>query len=237
MAEVPVRLLEWMDTGFSLFTKQMSKLSDADLEQRSALPGWSRRVVLAHVGLNARALGRLVSWAATTLPTPMYDSPQAREREICDASSLAPSELRQLVAAEQGALSDAMANLTSEAWSRSVTTGQGRSILASEIPWLRAREVWIHAVDLEVDATFEDLPNDMLDRLIGEAVARHRANGVALPEVAVTDREGGQDRRNLGDRAVVIGPAAALANWLTRRQPDGVSSSDGSSLPELGPWL
>ena len=53
-----------------------------ELGAASALPGWTRRHVVAHVAANADALGNLVHWAATGEPTPMYASPSARAAGI-----------------------------------------------------------------------------------------------------------------------------------------------------------
>jgi maleylpyruvate isomerase len=237
MVEPPTQILEWMDNGFEFFHDQLDKLADDDFDRPSTLPDWSRKTVVAHVGLNARALGRLVNWAATIVPTPMYDSASARESEIREASSWDIPQLRRLVAAEQAALSSGLASLDSDAWSRAVTTAQGRSVAASEIPWLRARELWIHAIDLEAGAAFEDLPEALLDRLVTEAVARHRTRGVPQLKIAVAEPEGNAGPSTIESGGTVVGPLAALARWLTRRQPDGVRSADGAPLPELEPWL
>lgn len=42
---------------------------------------------------------------------------------------------------------------------------RGRAIPASEIPWMRVGEVWIHAVDLAAGVTWMDLPPDVIDAL------------------------------------------------------------------------
>ena len=237
MVEAPAQVLEWMDTGFEFFHDQLDKLADEDFDGPSMLPDWSRKTVLAHVGLNARALGRLVNWAATTVPTPMYESASARESEIREASGWGIPQLRQFVATEQAALSNALASLDGDAWSRAVTTAQGRSIEASEIPWLRTRELWIHAIDLDAGAAFEDLPETLLDRLVTEAAARHRTRGAPQLKIAVADPAGNSAPPTIESGGTVVGPLAALARWLTRRQHDGVRSADGAPLPELEPWL
>jgi hypothetical protein len=48
------------------------------------------------------------------------------------------------------ALDDALAMLDVDDWTATVRSAQGREIPAAEIPWVRIREVWIHAVDLGV---------------------------------------------------------------------------------------
>ena len=66
--------LRWTRDGTTLFLAE-ADLGDAALGEPSALPGWTRRHLLAHVAANAAALGNLVHWAATGEPTPMYSSP------------------------------------------------------------------------------------------------------------------------------------------------------------------
>ena len=55
-----------------------------------------------------------------------------------------------------------------EAWSARVEF-RGRRILAADLLWLRAREVWIHAIDLDAGASFADLPRPMLRELLTDA--------------------------------------------------------------------
>ena len=81
-------------TGAPVLLRRLGELTDPEYDGPSLLPGWDRRHVIAHVGYNARALGRLVEWARTGVPTPMYASPQARNSEIDAGATLTPVELR-----------------------------------------------------------------------------------------------------------------------------------------------
>jgi N-methylhydantoinase B len=65
----------------ALFMSQ-TDLGDRALGEPSALPGWTRRHVLAHVAAYADALGNLVRWAATGEPAPMHASPADRAAGI-----------------------------------------------------------------------------------------------------------------------------------------------------------
>src|SRR5947209_4516942 len=88
---------EWMDTGTKLFQDTLSRLSDADLEAPSLLPGWSRKHVVAHLHHNAQALRRLVNWAATGVESRMYASREQRNAEIESSARLPAATLRELV--------------------------------------------------------------------------------------------------------------------------------------------
>src|SRR2546428_7133315 len=71
-----------MTGGHRFFMAALAQVSDDQLSAPSALPGWTGRHILSHVGHNARAVGRLAYWAATGVPTPMYPGPTARAEEI-----------------------------------------------------------------------------------------------------------------------------------------------------------
>ena len=198
--------LAWMAQGYEFFLAQSKLNDDADLDGPSRLPGWTGRHLLSHVGHNARALGRLAHWARTGEPTPMYPSPDARVREIEAGAGWPVGRLREFVEDEQEVLSAALAGFTEQMWSAEVVTAQGRTVPATTIPWLRAREVWIHACDLPFPADFAGMPVDFLDALIQDALARRTAQGLA-PDIArwLTGR---------GTTSATGGPASPLPPWL-----------------------
>jgi maleylpyruvate isomerase len=181
-----------MDDGTGLFLSTLASLGDHDLDRPTALPGWTGRHLVAHVHYNAQALRRLARWAATGVESRMYASPQQRNSEIENGATLPAAELRDLVQRSAGDLAAALDGLSAEAWNTTVLTAQGRSVPATEIPWMRAREVCIHAVDLGGGLTFGDLPADFVAALLADVV-RKRAGA---------------------------GEGAQLAAWLTGRAPD-----------------
>jgi maleylpyruvate isomerase len=179
----------WMDLGTRAFLGALDGLGEADLDEPTGLAGWSRRHLVAHVHFNAEALRRLVAWADTGVETPMYASPEQRQDEIEQGARLPVEQLRDLVAASAAALADDLDRLTPRAWDSEVVTAQGRRVTAAEIPWLRTREVAVHAVDLRAGVTFADLPAGLVEALLVDVV-RKRARS---------------------------GEGAALAGWLTGR--------------------
>ncbi len=237
MSGRPDAALTWMTDGFAYFTAKLSAIGDAELDAPSGLPGWSRKHVVAHLGFNARAVARLVHWAKTGEVTPMYSDPNARAKEIETGARWDARRLRAFVRTEQEALAAALGGLDEADWSAQVMTGQGRRVDASEIPWLRTREVWIHAVDLNAGGDFTDFPPDMVDRLVVEVVKKRRAGHTPALNIRPTDRSilGLLDVPPVA--GAVDGTAADLARWLTRRETRGVRTADGSPLPELDPWL
>jgi maleylpyruvate isomerase len=233
-----VRRLAWMDEGYAYFAEGLDLLDNERLDEPSGLAGWALRHVIAHVGLNARALGRLVHWAATGERTPMYADDKARAAEIKQGSALPAPELRELVHTEQARLRVALDGLDAAEWNATVVTGQGRQVPAREIPWLRTREVWVHAVDLCDGADFPDFPAPLLDALIADVTASWRRRRQSPPlVVAPTDRDREWKVDVPGTPIRVLGRANDLARWLTGRGVRDVCTSDGAPMPDIGHWL
>ena len=104
-------------------------------------------------------------------------------------------------------LETAMCGLTAEGWTRQVVTAHGRAVPAAEIPWMRARETYVHAVDLNLGLGFGDLPVDFLEALLADI------------------------ERKRGDIMPVEGPLPGVVAWLAGR-PQSLPEA-----PPLGPWL
>jgi maleylpyruvate isomerase len=228
----------WMDEGYAFLSERLDGLDDERLGEPSRLAGWTRRHVIAHLGFNARALGRLVHWAATGERTPMYADDRARAAEIERGAVLPAPQLRELVHTEQSRLRAALAGLDAAGADVAVVTGQGRQVPAREIPWLRAREMWVHAVDLRDGADFSDFPADLLDALITDVTTtwQRRGQPPALV-VAPTDRDREWRVDVPGPPVRVLGRADDLARWLTGRGVREVRTCDGAPLPDTGHWL
>ncbi len=116
----------------------------------------------------------------------------------------------------------------------------GQLLPAAELPWIRMREVWIHAVDLDLGLEFADVPVARLETLLDHAVRHHagRAEGPTI-RLELDLPGGGQRTWELfgGDTAIPLTVRAsadrALA-WLTGR---GDGSALGSALPPLPRWI
>lgn len=133
----------WMQQGTALLLSQ-ADLAVGGLNQPSALPGWTRGHLLAHVAPNADALGNLVHWAATGEPTPMYSSPADRAAGIEAGRRLPPYELVRWVRRSAAELEEKMTRLTDEQWQALVVTARAggpshRSAQAAVAGGMRAR--------------------------------------------------------------------------------------------------
>lgn len=223
--------------GTAYFARKLAELGDADFGAPSLLPGWTRAHVIAHVGYNARALTRLLEWAATGIETPMYRGPDDRRAEIEQGATLKPIALRHLVAHSAVHLNVEWRDLPPAAWRATVRTAQGRTVPAGDTAWMRGREVWIHAVDLDNGARFDDFPPALLDALLADITETWRRRGAGGNlTLEPTDRSA---RVDVGPHPTdrVIGSAANLTRWATGRGLDGIAVSSGRPVPKPPRWI
>ena len=230
--------------GTAFFARKLNELTDADLDGPSLLPGWTRRHVTAHIGYNARAIARLIEWAATGVETPMYASTEIRDHEINFGATLPPIALRHLFDHSAVHLNVEWRDLPAEAWHNKVKTAQGRTVPAEETVWMRTREVWTHAVDLDNGATFTDIPVPVLARLLKDITSAWATRGTDTGLlVKVTDQQPEIEFGDAGADAplAISGPLAGVVRWATGRGTDGVTASqNGAALgtvPAAPKWI
>ncbi|MCX8456670.1 maleylpyruvate isomerase family mycothiol-dependent enzyme [Paenarthrobacter ureafaciens] len=228
--------------GTAFFARKLNELTDEELDGGTRLPGWTRRHVVAHVGYNARAIARLIEWAATGVETPMYPSPEARNQEIDFGATLSPTALRNLFDHSAVHLSVEWRDLPDADWSNEVRTAQGRTVPASETAWMRTREVWMHAVDLDNGATFNDIPAPVLERLLKDITSAWRTRGSdtgLLIKVTGTGLTFGDT--SAADPTIVAGPLPAVVEWAAGRGSNGVTAAGPATptgeVPVAPKWI
>jgi maleylpyruvate isomerase len=207
--------LRWAEEGTRLCRDAIAGLDEAAYAGPSQLDGWTRRHLVAHLAANAEAIGRLVSWASTGEEQPMYPSPQQRSADIEAGAKLSGKQLTAWFERSALELATAMAAMPGESWQAMVVTAQGRTVPATETPWMRSREVMVHAIDLAVGPSFADLPGDFL---------------AALREDIIT-------RRGPRNVPAVRGSHADVTAYLAGRPYSGVTTPAGTPAPALSPWL
>ncbi len=212
----PAERLGHVATGTALCAAAIGSLDEAGFAAPSALPGWSRKHVVAHLAANAEALMRLLHWARTGEPTPMYSSREQRNADIEAGAQRPGAELAHWFSTSAADLDAAFAAMPDAAWSAEVVTAQGRTVPAAEVPWMRSREVLVHAVDLATGLTFADLPTAFLRALQAEIRARRTA---------------------AGEDVTVAGSLADVTAYLAGRGTTGVTTAAGDPAPAPTPWL
>jgi maleylpyruvate isomerase len=236
--------LPWMGAGTELFVRAVGALPDDALRAPSALPGWTRAHVVAHVARNAEALTRLATWARTGIETPMYPSREHRAAEI-ESSAKAPADvLRAELDSTAEALDAALVALDATTWQAQVRSALGRPIPAAEIPWMRVREVWLHAVDLDAGVSVADIAPDVVDTLLDDATGTlSAAEGCPSALLAPTDRERTWSLGPAADEPVQVrGEAADVLGWLVGRcGSDRLEARTAGGAPSAVPapprWL
>ncbi|MEV0219826.1 maleylpyruvate isomerase family mycothiol-dependent enzyme [Streptomyces sp. NPDC050704] len=237
----PDPMPEWAAKGTAAFEAAVHGLTDPGLGRPSYLPGWSRAHVVAHVARNADALVNLLAWARTGVETPMYASGGRRAREIEEGARRPAEELRAELLTADSRLAAELAALPDECWAATVRTARGREVPASQVPWMRVREVWVHAVDLNTGTTFDDVPHEVCAALLDDVTAAFRARSDCPP---VELRAEGDARTWLlgvpggAVPAAVSGDLSSLAAYATGRPVPGPLYPAGRGpLPKLPAWL
>ncbi|CAM5703093.1 hypothetical protein SHIRM173S_01803 [Streptomyces hirsutus] len=162
--------------------------------------------------------------------------PEERAAGIERGLGMPAAELTGWLRRSAAELAASTAGLGDGQWRRPVVTAQGRTVPATELPWMRSREVCVHAVDLDAGITFADLPADFLGALCDDVIAkRAKAPGPAL---RLTETDTGEVRElpGEGEPTVLTGPLAEITAYLTGRR-HALTAPDGAPAPTLGPWL
>jgi maleylpyruvate isomerase len=230
--------LAWAADGAAHLRGMMMRMGDDAFAAPSRLPGWSRAHVLTHVARNADAMAKLLTWARTGVPTPAYTSREQRDADIAGGAQRSPAEIRADVIASSDNLAAVVRAMPEEAWSAMVQFRE-RRVPATDVLWFRAREVWIHAVDLDAGASFADLPRPMLHALLTDVAGTFSARP-DFPRLLL--RPSDEERTwaiGEGDGAIEVrGPVAELAAWLLGRSTGrDLRTAEGTRPPKLPAWI
>ncbi|MFQ1003861.1 maleylpyruvate isomerase family mycothiol-dependent enzyme [Modestobacter sp. SSW1-42] len=217
----PTEQLDRWRRGEEHLGTALGRLTDEEFDGPSLLPGWTRAQVLAHVAHGADALAAHLTEARTGVAQQVAD----------DLAGLPPAELRAAVLAATQRLAETVRAVPDDVWSAQVRTGEGHVVPAADLPWLRAREVWVHAIDLDAGIGFADVPDDVLAAVVDDVFRQWDARDT-VPDVALFagDREWGTGA------LAVAGTLPAVTAWITGRS-DGAGLQADGPLPTLAPWL
>jgi maleylpyruvate isomerase len=214
----------------------VDSLGPDDYREPSALPGWSRAHVVAHLALNAEGLARAVDAVARGHVVPIYDSNDQRDADIEELADAKPPEIRERLFAGGQALRDALGLIDGDHWDTAVPrTPGGPETPVSTVPETRRREVEIHHADLAAGYRASDWPEDFRVALL-DTVTVDRANDPDSPVFAVRATDTVRTWSAGAEQPVVEGRAADLGWWLVGRGSGEGLTCDNGVLPTLGPW-
>ena len=217
---------------------EAARLSAADVAAPSALPGWSRGHLLAHVRLNAEAFVGVLAAAARGELGRMYPSQAERDAAVEGAASDSPARHLETLLASADAFSRAWAALPEDRYDVDFTAPAGWFRPAGGIGFFRWREVVLHQCDLHPDGAGGRSAVDVLAaaepglvaRLLFETCAAFAVRADA-PALTVTATDTGRTHPVDGGTEV-SGSTAALAAWLTGRST-GAGLTSSVPLPAL----
>lgn len=203
----------------------IADVDEAAVREPSALPGWSRAHVMAHIANFSDAMKRQVDEAVAGRLIEFYDGGMpARVAAIESGSTRSAEELKQNIARATAGLVAAWE--TVDDWTRPVTHRNGTLADTVYTGW---RELAIHTADLGLDhATSDDWSPEFCTHLL--TFLRPRVpEGTHL----VLQAPGVRWEQGEGDEVVIEGKLTDLTAWMAGRQPRGPLTGD---LPELLPW-
>lgn len=209
------------EQGELAFSEQIAALPDNELSGPSLLPGWSRATVIAHVACNAAGFVRAIQGVITGGDTRMYDDRAQRDAQIAALQTAPPAQLRAQSDEESRRLQDTWAGLSDEQWRLKFTSGQGKLLPVRSSVMFRAREVWVHLVDLNIGVGFGSAPAPIREAVLREVWLSWTTRG-ADTGLAITTTASDGAPLTLGaaeDPAVTVvsGTLAQVTAWATGR--------------------
>ncbi|GAA2742701.1 MULTISPECIES: maleylpyruvate isomerase family mycothiol-dependent enzyme [Kitasatospora] len=225
----------------------VAELKPEAVAEPSALPGWTRGHVLAHISRNADSLVNLLDSARTGRDIPQYASPEARDQGIEEGAGRPLDEQLADLEASHRRFMDAAALLPDEAWSVQLKHRSGYLFPAHELPYKRLLELEYHHVDLAAGHTPAHWPDTMATSQFTRLAAQFRAVEGLPGMVLVAEDAGLREQLGAGEPELTVeGPVRALTAWLSgRADGDGLQVHRGgelvsdarTALPELPPML
>lgn len=156
-SSAPATELRWARLGTAYFARKLNELNDVALWEASSRPGWTRRRVIAAVGLEGRAMAQAIT-LATGGPGEEFADVGADALDL--AETLPPAALRHLVTHAAIHLDVTWRDLTDAQWDaplEGVVYATARETVVA-----RARSLWTGAVDLRAGGRFADAPPDLV---------------------------------------------------------------------------
>lgn len=214
----------------------LTVLQSEDLATPSALPGWTRAHVVAHLSRNADAFTRVLSQAATGGAASMYDSAQARDLDIeetaraHDAPELVEDAVQSARRLEEALVGyDGPPDAT---YTRSV--GGDETFGVDTVGPRRLVEVEVHHADLLLEYRAADWPVEFSRDLIARRLDELGLDGPSMV-LSSTDVDG-LWKFGSGAGPEITGAAGDLAWWLVGRGGGAGLVSSTGELPQIARW-
>ncbi len=209
-------------------------LTDDQMREPTALPGWTRAHVVTHVSRNADALGAVLRAAQEGREIAMYADQEERDAEIEAGAGRSAAEIIEDAAASWGRMLQAENEIHDSHLDAVFTRRTGTEPLpVRQVGHMRLTEVEVHHADLLVGYTPANWAHDFSRGLI----SRRQTELADGPSMVLhsTDVDGlwkfGQ-----GQGPEVTGTVGDLAWWLVGRGDGAGLVSSTGELPRLPRW-
>ncbi len=215
------------------FTCAVEALSDSEVREPSALPGWSRGQVITHVARSIDAYLWLLALARTGVePGPRTDA-TAMARAVQEGAERPVSELAADVRGRLGRLADDAATVSAERWDVLVPALAGWRHPAWYTLYRCWRELETHHADLNVDYSTASWPDTYVKWALDETLAALSARDFPVARVEASDL--GRCWELSPNGPAVTGSGHALLGWLSGRA-SGAGLTADRPLPEPPKW-
>ncbi len=225
----PARELAWARTGTAYFARKLNELTDVELLAPVMVGDRSRRRVVAEVSYQARALAQYIEWARLRVVHPTSVPFSSMPNDVALAVTLQAGALRNLFQHSEVHLNVEWRDLDAEGWCAAFYMQGGTQMSARQTAWIRARSIWLRAVDLGNGGSFDDFPADLIDAILLDAAANW--DGEKSYKLRPSDRNLTIDIGHTSPVSFVVGTAANLARWLTGRGVRNLFSENSSVRP------
>lgn len=237
--------LDFRAQAEEFYLAALDRLRTADIDAPSRLEGWTRRRVAIHMVAGAHVHMRLLDQATPCRRGCEAGVCRANDYEIeAELIGMPADVLLRRSAEARDELNLAIAGMPNYTWPMLVSEGGYRDVAACSVPWMRARECFVHTLDLDLGLTLADLPEGVVDRLLADVISTWSKRGQAANfRLRFSDRADLTPLRiatgsaeDFADQPVeVVGTAAELVTYLMGRgAPD---RADAAGLPVPPRWL
>ena len=236
-APAPAALLAELHKAADVLASTAAKFTDEDVKAPSALPGWTRGHVLAHLAGITNDMARQLEFAARGETVELYDGGMdGRNKAIgMAAGHSADAHRADLDAGLDRALKAFDALEAGSGWQVPIAYRGGVVLDGGLALW---RELVIHTADLGTGLGPETWSRPFCEHLFDFLAARVQpGDKLVLQPLGLPPRTLGSG----GTSTVISGMITDIAAWLAGREPSlgslrASAAADGVDLPELLPW-